>query len=102
MKEIISSILEAEKNADEIVKQAQAKAREIAKTTDAKVADIRSQSQASSRAKRIANLKKAEHEAQKVYDAILEDGEKQSQALHNATYKKVPQVAKEITDGILN
>ncbi len=89
MKEIISSILEAEKIAEQLKIDAQEKAKQMILEADARSEKIREQAITSFKKTKKDSLAVAEIKATEIYDKKIEDGEKQAEALKKDAEKKV-------------
>ena len=101
MEEIISSILEAEKHADEIVKSASEQSKNIIINADSSAEKIKADAIVKFKAERKAALLSAEEKAQKEYDAKIAEGEKDAALLVAATEKKIDNIAEKILKEII-
>ncbi len=78
MQEVISSILQAEKKAEEILEKATQEAKAQRLSGDAEAEKIRAKAIDSFKAHRVSVLEKAESDAQAEYDKTVKQGKEQS------------------------
>lgn len=95
MNEVIASILDAEKKAEEIVKTAMEKSKAIRETADADGEKIKNGAIAVFKLHRASALKDAEKKAAEEYDAAFENGKAQANAIVNAASEKIDVFAEE-------
>ena len=93
MKEVISSILEAEARAESIIKDAADKAKKIIVSGEEKAEEIRSAAIEDFKAKRKADIAVAENIAAEKYAAAVEKGEKQAEELLVSVSGKIEDTA---------
>ena len=101
MKEVITSILEAESKAEEIVKTAQDKSKELLLKGETEADELKEKTIAFVKAKRKDVLKGAEVEANKNYNARISQGEKKAEELINTAQDKIDAVAENIVKEII-
>ncbi len=101
MIEIISSILEAEKKADEIVEAATKKAAEITLSGDSAADAIRENAVTSFKIKRKYGLIKAKEQSEKIYADKIEAGKKSAEDFYNSVYVREDEIAERLLRKIL-
>ena len=101
MNEIINSILEAEKKADEIVKTAQEQSKAIILSSEETAENVRTEAVKS--VKEISKKKNAEAEkvALSEYEKVMAEGVKTAEKIKKDAEKKVGQVAGEVFAGLI-
>lgn len=100
MQEVIASILDAEKKAEEILKNATEKAKTIRQTADENGEKIKNGAIAVFKLHRASALKTAETDANGEYDAILKAGENDAEEISKTSVNKIDEYADEIVKGI--
>ena len=101
MEEIITSILEAEKLADEIVKNAADSAKNIMIYAENNADEIREKAVNDFKAHRKAVIIEAEKNAEKSYAARIEQGKAEAKKLADGVSDKISAVANTILNGII-
>ena len=101
MKEIISSILDAEARAEEIVKLAQEKSKALLLEAETKAEEIKEKALADFKERKKAIMKGAEVEAQKKYDERIAKGEKSVKELKEQSQDKIEVVVENILKDVL-
>lgn len=102
MNEVIASILDAEKRAEDIVKTASAKARDIKRDADEKGEKIKNSAVAVFKVHRSATVKDAENKADGVYAEIVENGKRVAEELKSVSSSKTDTIAEEIAKSIID
>lgn len=101
MNEVIASILDAEKKADEIVKQSVEKSKKIRQSADEEGEKIKNGAVAVFKLHRASALKNSEKQAAAEYDKIMESGKNDADKIVALSAEKVDsfaeQIVKEIT-----
>ena len=100
MNEIISSILEAEKKAEEIVKMSAEKAKAIKQSADEEGEKIKNGAIAVFKLHRTAEIKSAEKRAASEYDAIIESGKGEIERIMKRSADKIEKFAEETVKDI--
>lgn len=101
MNQLISSILETEKMAEEIVKNAQTQAKELIVSAGATAEEIKNKAVNDFKAYRIAEIEKAEKTACEKYDEIIKAGKSKADALIEQAKVNSVKVADKIIEGII-
>lgn len=101
MKEIISSILEAEAKAEQIVNQAEVDAKALNAKANEEAQKIILGAQETFRAKRAISIKNAEKKGQEKYQAIIDQANQQKEELGEGVEGKIISVAGEILGEII-
>ncbi|MBQ9485815.1 MAG: hypothetical protein IJU83_03150 [Clostridia bacterium] len=101
MNEVIASILEAERKADEIIDQSVIKSDKIRQTADEEGEKIKNSAVAVFKLNRASALKNAEKTASDEYDAIIERGKAQAEEIEKRAADKINSAAEEIVADIL-
>ena len=101
MNEIISSILEAEKKADEMINQAQAEARALKLYSDKMAEEIKVKTVQEFKTLRVIELEKAEKTAEEKYNEIIKVGEEKANAIIIEAKDNLIKVADKIVEGII-
>ena len=100
MNEIIASILDAEKKAEEIVKNSTVKSKEIKQSADEEGEKIKNGAVAVFKLHRVSSIKDAEKRALKEYDAIVGNGKTSAEEITNSTADKIDFYAEQIVKDI--
>lgn len=100
MNEIIASILDAEKKAEEIVKNSTEKAKNIKQSADEESEKIKNGAVAVFKLHRAAAIKDAEKCALNEYDAIVGDGKTSAEEIVKKTADKIDFYAEQIVKDI--
>ena len=100
MQEIIASILEAEKKADDIIKNSAEKSKDIKRTADDDGEKIKNGAIAVFKVHRAAEIKSAEKTADAEYDAILLNGKAEAEKISEKASESVDLFAEEIVKNI--
>lgn len=100
MNEIIASILDAEKKAEEIVKNSTETSKHIRQSADEEGEKIKNGAIAVFKLHRAAEIKDAEQRALKEYDAIIADGKGRAEEISKTTADKIDFYAEQIVKGI--
>ena len=100
MNEIIASILDAEKKAEEIVKNSTEKAKNIKQSADEEGEKIKNGAVAVFKLHRTSALNNAEDSASKKYDEIVADGKKVSDEIVKKAADKIDFYAEQIVKDI--
>ncbi len=101
MNQLISSILDTEKKAEEIVKDAKTKAKELNLSSNAKAEEIKNKAVIDFKAYRVAELEKAEKTACEKYDEIIMAGNVKAEELIKQARGNSVKVADKIVEGII-
>ena len=101
MNEIIASILDAEKKADEIVKGASEKSKTIRETADVSGEKIKNGAVAVFKVHRASMLKEAERAAEKEYDAVFTSGKSQAEEIVKTASAKIDAYAQDVVKEII-
>ncbi|MBE7087009.1 MAG: hypothetical protein E7369_01765 [Clostridiales bacterium] len=101
MQEIISSILQAEELAEQLIADATAKSVEIHNRAEEESENFKKQTRAKFGLEKATALKDAESKADEKYAGIMLDAEKEVKALEDACRDKTNQIAKNIVDGLI-
>ena len=101
MDEIIASILDAEKRAEEIVRQSAEKAKRIKEDADAESEKIKNGAVAVFKLRRTSAIKEAEKKADALYEEVITKGKKDAEAVAVAAAAGADKQAKEILKDIL-
>ena len=101
MNEIIASILDAEKRADEIVKLSAEKAKAIKQSAEEEGEKVKNSAVAVFRLHRAAELKAAEERAAAEYDAVISEGKSEAEILLKKSSEKTESYSDEILKGII-
>lgn len=101
MIEMISSILEAEKNAEEIVKEANDNAKKILLESASDAEKIKNSAIYVQKVHNSSSIQKANEKAQEEYAKVLAVGEKQSEAIIDSAKPNIEKVADSIVEKIL-
>ena len=102
MNEVIASILDAEKKAEEIVKQSVEKSKRIRQTADEEGEKIKNGSVAVFKLHRASALKDAEKKAAAEYDKITDAGKVDAENIAESSADKIEAIAKQIVKDIIN
>lgn len=100
MNEVIASILDAEKKAEEIVKQSVEKSKKIRQTADEDGEKIKNGAVALFKIKKVAEMKKAEEKAQAEYNKIIESGKADADKIRKISAAETDTYVDEIVKGI--
>ena len=101
MNEIIASILDAEKKAEEIVRSANEKAKTIRANADSDGEKIKNGAVAVFKVHRASSLMDAEKTASAEYDSAFNDGKEKAEELGNGASAKFDAFADEVVKGIV-
>lgn len=101
MDNVISSILEAEKKADEIIASAAEKAKNIILEGESAAEKIRETAVWSFKAQKKGALLSAEKKASEEYNRIIETGKNKAQDVYTAAVKKSAKAADELIKDFL-
>ena len=101
MLEVISSILDAEKKADAIIKQADDKSKSLILSAESQSEGIKSNTIKKFKAERTAKITDAEVLACTEYNSIIEQGNLQANELKDGVTDKVPSVVDFVVDSII-
>ncbi len=101
MDKIISSILDAEKKADEITDLLTEKAKDIVLSAEEKAEKIRESAILSSKAQKKKAIFSANEKAEEEYIKKINEGEKIAQAIYDNAQKNIDKVAEEIVKGFV-
>ena len=101
MNDVISSILEAEKKADEMIQKAQADAKALKISSDKKSEEIKETAINDFKSLRAVELDKAEKEALEKYQQIIKLGEKKADELVENAKVNLLKVADKIVEGFI-
>lgn len=101
MNDVISSILEAEKKADEMIQKAQADAKALKISSDKKSEEIKETAINDFKSLRAVELDKAEKEALEKYQEIIKLGEKKADELVENAKVNLLKVADKIVEGFI-
>ncbi len=101
MNEVISSILEAEKKAEETIIKAQTEARALKISSDKSAEEIKEKAIEDFKLLRLKELEKAEDVACVEYDKIIKAGEEKANALVEEAKVNLVKVADKIVEGII-
>lgn len=101
MNDVISSILEAEKKADEMIQKAQADAKALKISSDKKSEEIKETAINDFKSLRAVELDKAEKEALEKYQEIIKLGEKKADKLVENAKVNLLKVADKIVEGFI-
>ena len=101
MNEVISSIIETEKKADEMINQAQADARALKLSSDKTAEEIKFQAVQDFKALRATELEKADKMAEEKYNEIIKLGEERANTLICEAKENLIKVADKIVEGII-
>lgn len=100
MQEVIASILDAEKKAEEILKNAAEKARTIRHDADENGEKIKNGAVAVFKVHRASAYKTAESKSDDDYNAIIENGKGDADKIAESSINKINSYADEIVKGI--
>ncbi len=100
MNEVIASILDAEKKAEEIVKLSTEKAKTIRISAEEDGEKIKNGAVAVFKLHRAAAIKSAEKRAEEQYAAIIEEGERSAAEIAKQTAAETDYYAEQIVKGI--
>ena len=100
MNEIIASILDAEKKAEEIVKNSTEKAKAIKQSAEEEGEKMKNGAVAVFKLHRTAEIKDAEKRASKEYDAIIDDGKRRAEEIVKSAADKIDIYAEQVVKGI--
>lgn len=101
MLEVISSILDAEKQADLIVKQAEEKSKALLLSSESKAEDIKADAIQSFKTEREEKTRDAEIRAQAEYNKIVNDGNDLAQQLKERVSDKVASAVDFVINNII-
>ena len=101
MKEIISSILQAEEMANQIISDANLKAQKASAERDAKRDDAKSKATVTFALERKKALRDAEETAKEKYACILDGAKKESETLSQSAKDKIEKIASEIVSELI-
>ena len=101
MKEIITSILEAEKRAEQIVLEANENASKMAMDSEAQSEKTKTLATLTFSAERKKAMETANKKAQEKYDAEIESAKKDSQELKEKVEPKISGLVNELIDGLI-
>ena len=101
MVELISSILQAEQNADKTIKDAQNSAKKIILDADTTASKIINSAIGVQKIHRIAVLKDAEIKAEEEYNKIIEVGQEKAKRIYDDACKNFDNVSDDIVKSIL-
>ena len=100
MDEIIASILDAEKKAEEIVRQASEKAKRVKEDADAESEKIKNGAVAVFKLRRTSAVREAEKKADALYEEVVNKGKKDAETVA-VTAANANKIAEEILKDIL-
>lgn len=100
MNEVIASILDAEKKAEEIVKNSTEKSKKIRQTADEDGEKIKNGAVAVFKLHRTSALKDAEKKAAAEYDKITESGKAEADKIVGLAADKIDSLAEQVVKGI--
>ncbi|MBQ9513931.1 MAG: hypothetical protein IJR66_02985 [Clostridia bacterium] len=100
MDEVISSIIEAEKKADEMVKNSLDNAKKANISAEKEAEEIKDKAIASFKLHRKTVLADAEKTANEKYEARLSEGEKTAKNISNKAEEKIKELAIELVNEI--
>lgn len=101
MNEVIASILDAEKKAEEIVKNSTEKSKKIRQTADEDGEKIKNGAVAVFKLHRTSALKDAEKKASAEYDKITESGKAEADKIVGLSADKIDSLAEQVVKGII-
>ena len=102
MNEIIASILDAEKKAEEIVKNAAEKSKNIRANADIDGEKIKNGAVAVFKVHRASEIKGAERTAETEYDAVFNNGKLQAEELVKTASEKIDAFAEDVVKEIID
>ena len=101
MNEIISSILDAENKAEEIVKKANEDAKKILLESENDAENIKNNAIYVQKVHASSSIKKANEKANEEYDKIILEGQKDAEKIVESAKPKMQEVANKILEKIL-
>lgn len=101
MNEVIASILDAEKKAEEIVKSAVEKSKTIRENADLDGEKIKNGAVAVFKVHRASSIKDAERAADAEYTAVFNDGKEKAEEVIKTASEKIDDYAEDVVKGII-
>ena len=101
MNEVISSILEAENKADEIVALSLEKAKKIKAEGEQVAENIKNSAIARAKLRRATTTKEANDNAEKEYQKTIEEGVLAAKEIYESSKVKIKEISEELLNGLL-